>query len=179
MQRKGISSPRKTAHNRDKTASKTQVTTRPARTSEVDYIQNLSKRVFHKYGPYETMLSRWFEAVITVTVLALMGKKPVGFAMFTHPVKAWVFPRACELLAIAVEPERQGHGTGDLLLSEIERMAKEVGIETMVLHTGVENMPGQKLFKKHGFVPTEIKKNFYPEGQDALVMYKNLSSNSA
>jgi len=179
MQRKRISSPRKPAHHKDKTSSKTQVTTRPARQSEVDYIQYLSKKVFHQYGPYEIMLPRWFEAVITVTVLALMGKKPVGFAMFTQPVKTWVFPRACELLAIAVEPERQGHGTGNLLLSEIERMAKELGIEKMVLHTGVENMPGQELFRKHGFAPYEIKKNFYPEGQDALVMYKNLSSNNA
>ena len=175
IQRKGISSPRKTAQHKDKPSSKTQFTTRPARPSEVAYIQNLSERVFHQYGPYEIMLPRWFEAVITVTVLALMGKKPVGFAMFTHPKKTWVFPRACELLAIAVEPERQGQGTGDLILSEIERMAEDLGIEKMVLHTGVENMPGQKLFMKHGFAPTQIKTNFYPEGQDALMMAKDLS----
>ena len=149
MQRKGIMPPRETAHHRNKTSPKTQVTTRRARPSEADYIQNLSKKVFQQYGPYEKMLQRWFEAAITVTVLVLMGKKPVGFAMFTHPVKARVFPRACELLAIAVEPERQRHGTGNFLLSEIERMAKELGIETMVLHTGVENMAGQKLFRKH------------------------------
>jgi len=175
IQRKGISSPRKTAQHKDKSSSKTQFTTRPARPSEVAYIQNLSEKVFHQYGPYGIMLPRWFEAVITVTVLALMGKKPVGFAMFTHPEKTWVFPRACELLAIAVEPERQGQGTGDLILSEIERMAEELGIEKMVLHTGVENMPGQKLFMKHGFAPTQIKMNFYPEGQDALMMAKDLS----
>jgi ribosomal protein S18 acetylase RimI-like enzyme len=179
MQRTGIGLPRKTSRHTDKTSSKTHVTTRPARPSEVDYIQNLSKKLFHQYGPYEIMLPRWFAAVITVTVLALMGKKPVGFAMFTHPVETWGFPRACELLAIAVEPERQGQGTGNLILSEIERMAKDLGIEKMVLHTGVENIPGQKLFMKHGFVPTQIKKNFYPEGQDALMMSKDLSPNSS
>jgi ribosomal protein S18 acetylase RimI-like enzyme len=179
IQRKGISSPRKTAQHKYKSPSKTQVTTRPARPSEVAYIQDLSEKVFHQYGPYEIMLPRWFEAVITVTVLALMGKKPVGFAMFTHPEKTWVFPRACELLAIAVEPERQRQGTGDLILSDIERMAKDLGIEKMVLHTGLENMPGQKLFMKHGFAPTRIKTNFYPEGQDALMMAKDLSPDSA
>ncbi|MCD6296311.1 MAG: GNAT family N-acetyltransferase [Deltaproteobacteria bacterium] len=178
IQRKGISSPRKTAHHKGKTSSKTRVTTRHARPSEVDYIQHLSKKVFHKYGPYEIMLPRWFEAVITETVLAMMGKKPVGFAMFTRPAKTWVFPRACELLAIAVEPERQGQGAGDLILSEIERMAGDLGIEKMVLHTGVENMQGQRLFRKHGFAPAQIKINFYPEGQDALMMYKDLSPNN-
>jgi ribosomal protein S18 acetylase RimI-like enzyme len=179
MQGKGIGSPRKTLQHKDKTSLKSQVTTRPARPSELNYIQNLSKKLFHQYGPYEILLPRWFAAVITVTILALMGKKPVGFAMFTHPIKTWGFPRACELLAIAVEPERQGQGTGDLILSEIERMAKDLGIEKMFLHTGVENIPGQKLFMKHGFVPTQIKKNFYPEGQDALMMSKDLSLNSA
>ena len=179
MQMKGISSPRKASHNKDKASSITRVTTRPARPSDVDYIRSLSKKVFHQYGPYEIMLPRWFEAVITVTLLALLGKKPVGFAMFTHPVKTWGFPWACELLAIAVEPERQGHGKGDLLLSEIERMAKDLGIKKMVLHTGVENMPAQKLFRKHGFVPAQIKMDFYPEGQDALMMSKDLSPNNA
>ena len=72
MQRKGTVPPREATHHKDKTSSKTRVTTRPAKPSEVDYIQNLSKKVFHKYGPYEIMLPRWFEAVITVTVLALM-----------------------------------------------------------------------------------------------------------
>ncbi len=179
MQRNGIGSPRKISQHKDKTSSKTQFTTRPARPSEVTYIHNLSKKVFQQYGPYEIMLPRWFEAVITVTVLAFLGKKPVGFAMFSHPLKKWVFPRACELLAIAVEPERQGQGMGDLILSEIERMAEDLGIEKIFLHTGVENMPGQKLFTKHGFVPTQIKMNFYPEGQDALMMAKDLSPESA
>ncbi len=179
MQRKGVGSPRKTAHHKFKTPSKNLITIRSARPSEVEYIQNLSEKVFHEYGPYDILLPRWFEAVITVTVLAFMGKKPVGFAMFTHPAKTWVFPRACELLAIAVEPERQGQGTGDIILSEIERMAQELGIEKMFLHTGVENMPGQKLFIKHGFVPIQIKMHFYPQGQDALMMSKDLSHDSA
>lgn len=179
MQRKEIGSPPKTAHHKDKISSKTQVTTRPAGPSDVDYIENLSGKVFHQYGPYEVMLPRWFEAVITVTVLALKGKKPVGFAMFTHPVKTWAFPRECELLAIAVEPESQGQGTGDLILSEIESMAKDSGIKKMVLHTGVGNMTARKLFMKHGFFPTQIKENFYPEGQDALMMSKDLFPDSA
>jgi ribosomal-protein-alanine N-acetyltransferase len=179
MQRKGTGSPGKTTHHKYKAPSKTLVTTRPARPSEVEYVQNLSKKVFQEYGPYDIMLPRWFEAVITVTVLAFKGKKPVGFAMFTNPEKTWVCPRACELLAIAVEPERQGQGTGDIILSEIEKMARELGIEKMFLHTGVENIPGQKLFMKHGFVPTQIKMNFYPEGQDALMLSKDLSPDSA
>jgi hypothetical protein len=38
----------------------------------------------------------------------------------------------------------------------------------------VENLPAQRLFARAGYRIWEIKKCFYPEGQDALVMFKIL-----
>ncbi|RLB82932.1 MAG: hypothetical protein DRH17_04035 [Deltaproteobacteria bacterium] len=147
---------------------------RQARAADVDYIRALSKKVFQQYGPYENILACWFESGITVTLLALMQKRPVGFVMLDRLEHKWYLPRVCELLAIAVEPLRWRLGIGDLLMRGVQRKAKELGIKTLVLHTAAENLPGQKLFKKHEFIPFKIKKHFYPEGQDALMMYKDI-----
>lgn len=151
------------------------VNVRPAKASDVDYIRSLGKKVFHQYGPYEDILGGWFESSMTVTVLALMKVLPMGFAMVSLFRRASSPVRVAELLAIAVEPAKWRCGIGDLLMREIERKAKQLKVEKLILHTAAENLPGQKLFKKHGFMPSEIKKDFYPKGQDALMMCKSVT----
>ena len=79
-----------------------------------------------------------------------------------------------ELLAIAVEPARQGLGIGELLMREAIGKAQKLEGEMVTLHTAVENRPAQRLFTKCGFVPSGIKKHFYPKGQDALMMYREV-----
>lgn len=156
------------------TAQSDRVTVRPATAADLDYIRNLSKKVFQQYGPYEKILPRWFELGITVTLLAFMEKQPVGFAMLSRLERGWYFLRVSELLAIAVDPAKWRLSIGDLLMREVERRAKELGVETLVLYTAVGNLPGQELFKKHGFISFRVRKSFYPEGQDAVMMYKDI-----
>ena len=149
----------------------------PARTKDADYIRSLSKKVFTRYGPYDDTLTGWFMSGFARTVLASAGKRPVGFAMLGRTVHDQPISRVFELLAIAVDPEMQKMGIGSRLLNEIERKAKELNAETLVLHTSADNVPGRKLFRKHGFVTAETKGHFYPEGQDALMMYKKFGCN--
>ena len=105
-----------------------------------------------------------------------MEKRPVGFAMLSRHQSEWDSRQIAELLAIAVEPAEQKKGIGDSLIREAVTKARELGIETVVLNTALENVAAQRLFKKHGFTPSKIKKSFYPRGQDALLMYKHIES---
>jgi ribosomal protein S18 acetylase RimI-like enzyme len=59
-------------------------------------------------------------------------------------------------------------------MRDVLKKGEVLGVETLVLHTAAENFVAQKLFKEHGFIPSEIKRNFYPKGQDALMMYKDI-----
>lgn len=155
-----------------------QITIRAAEESDVEFAHSLSKKAFSQYGPYEDMLERWFQSGTTETFLALMEKRPVGFAMLGRHQGEWGSRQIAELLAIAVEPGKQKKGIGNSLIQEIVRKASELGIETVALYTGIENMAAQKLFKKNGFIPSKIKKSFYPRGQDALLMYNHIKSRS-
>jgi ribosomal-protein-alanine N-acetyltransferase len=149
---------------------------RHAEAADLRYILSLSRKAFNKYGPYEKIVDRWFESSVTITCLALMKERPAGFAMLSVPAYGWYGPGVSELLAIAVEPGKRKLGIGNLLLREVERRAEELKVEILVLHTATENIPGRKLFEKHGFTSFEVKKNFYPNGQDALMMYKDIVS---
>jgi ribosomal protein S18 acetylase RimI-like enzyme len=151
------------------------VLVRPANPGDVDYIRSLSKRVFQQYGPYEDMVTHWFESGRTVTLLALMKKHPVGFVMLGRLEHPFYLPIVSEVLAVAVEPSRSRLGIGSLLMKEVQRKAKEIEVETLVLHTAIDNLVGQRLFRTCGFASSEIKKEFYPAGQDALMMYKEIA----
>ena len=159
-----------------KKPERSQITIKAAQGSDVEFIHSLSKKVFSVYGPYEDMLARRFDADITVTLMALMEARPVGFAMLGRHRRERDSHQIAELLAIAVEPVKQKSGIGDSLIREIIRKVEELRIKIVVLHTALKNMPAQRLFKKHGFTASEIKKGFYPQGQDALLMYKYMRS---
>jgi ribosomal protein S18 acetylase RimI-like enzyme len=147
---------------------------RQADFSDAAFVRSLSKQAFARYGPYEKLLPEWLLSGMTVTLIAWLGKKPIGFVMMGRPLHNGWSPEVSEILAIAVERSRQGAGIGDRLLAEALARAGSLGIETLALHTSLDNKPAQGLFEKHGFQPAEIKPRFYPEGQDALLMERTL-----
>lgn len=147
---------------------------RPAKPSDISFIAWLSSRVFSVYGPYEDTISDWFESGRTVTLVAEMNKVPVGFAMISHSSHKRNLESASELLAIAVEPKKQRMGIGKMLIKEIERKAEDLNIRRLFLHTGKGNFSARRLFTKNGYYLLRIKKHFYPKGQDAMVMVKEI-----
>jgi ribosomal protein S18 acetylase RimI-like enzyme len=147
---------------------------RPARQSDLSFIEELSGNVFEVYGPYRQWVGRWFQLDSAVTLVALLAEKPVGFAMlgrFSNPSPSVLF---AELLAIAVEPGKQRMGAGSLLMKEIEEIALALGVNRLFLHTAKDNLSAQELFSSCLFTPSELKRNFYPAGQDGLLMFKIL-----
>jgi ribosomal protein S18 acetylase RimI-like enzyme len=153
-----------------------QIATRRATSSDLDFVLILGKSAFEPYGAYEGTLRAWFQSGLSMTLIATLRERPVGFAMLGPLETAAYLPNLFELLAIAVMPSEREKGIGNLLLTEAEERARRQGGEILVLHTALENAPAQGLFKKQGFTPSDMKKGFYPEGQDALLMYKNISS---
>ncbi len=158
-----------------KTDRETDVTIRPAGFFDLDFIRDLSNEVFSQYGPYDRILTDWFVSGTTITRLALIGGTPVGFAMIRPPDEKAYYELVTELVAIAVEPEKQGCGIGDLLMTEVLRLADDMQVKAMTLCTGADNKPAQELFEKHGFETLRVEKGYYEGGQGAVVMYRVIS----
>jgi ribosomal-protein-alanine N-acetyltransferase len=87
----------------------------------------------------------------------------------------WHVQNASELLAIGIEPENQGLGLGEKLMGEVEKKAFMLEIKRLFLHTASKNYPALSLFAKAGFKPWGVSRKFYPEGQDAVVMSKEVA----
>lgn len=145
-----------------------------AKRSHALYIRYLSGMVFDLYGPYGEIIPQWFESGMTETIIAKMDDQSIGFAMIGNISDSYQREDTSELLAIAVEPEKQGIGIGNKLMQSIERVAVRLRIKSLCLHTAATNLAGRRLFTKNGYQIVEIKPHFYPEKQDAVFMFKEL-----
>jgi ribosomal protein S18 acetylase RimI-like enzyme len=142
--------------------------------SDVGFIGGLSSRVFDVYGPYGEIVTRWFESGTATTFVALTGERPAGFAMIGRPSPFTLAAPVAELLAIAVEPLNQGMGVGGLLMRKMEETALHLEVRRLFLHTAGDNSRAQRLFVRCGYAAAEVKQGFYPAGQDAVLMFRDL-----
>jgi ribosomal protein S18 acetylase RimI-like enzyme len=147
-----------------------------ARAADIDFVERLSGRAFRKYGSYQKVIVQWFQSEMTETIIGHLNGRPVGFAMIGIVRDENSAQNICELLAIAVNPAKQHRGIGQKLLRAAEKKASEWQEERVFLHTAKDNIAARDLFVRNGYVPSELKAHFYPEGQDALVMSKAIQS---
>ena len=139
---------------------------RPAASMDYGFIRALSKEVFSLYGDYEEILIQWFVNPDVITIVSFKQGQSLGFAM--------LYAMSGEILAIAVKPEFQGRGIGTGLLNNIERIASQLGMERLLLHTATENEVAEMFFRNASFTVIGKKGGYYPRGQAALTMAKEI-----
>jgi ribosomal-protein-alanine N-acetyltransferase len=74
---------------------------------------------------------------------------------------------------IAVEPQRHRQGVGRRLMVHLARAARAKGYKAMTLEVRVTNVGAQAMYRKFGFAPAGIRKKYYEQTEDAIVMWAN------
>jgi ribosomal-protein-alanine N-acetyltransferase len=73
---------------------------------------------------------------------------------------------------LTVDPRWQQRGIGTLLLLDLARAAPRLEVHHLTLEVRVGNAPAQVIYRRFGFAPAGVRKNYYPEnGEDAIVMW--------
>ncbi len=75
---------------------------------------------------------------------------------------------------ISVKKEFQNLGIGSKLMDFIIKNLKIENFKSIILEARVSNLAAISLYKKFGFKEVRIKKKFYPDGEDAIFMQKEL-----
>lgn len=78
------------------------------------------------------------------------------------------------LYSIAVNPLHQGKGMGKVMLKEVISIAKKMHKAAISLEVDEQNLKAIKLYQNHGFTTLGCKKNYYKNGNTALIMYKTI-----
>lgn len=80
----------------------------------------------------------------------------------------------CELLLIGVAPEIRRTGTASALITIIEKEIKKQCINKIFLEVSAINIPAINLYKKLGYSEIGIRKKYYEDGSDAILMAKEI-----
>ena len=80
------------------------------------------------------------------------------------------YPDEAFVQTMAVAPAAQGRGLGARLLAELLAEAERRRQRVVSLEVRADNEPAQRLYARHGFARTGVRRGYYPGGVDALVL---------
>lgn len=101
--------------------------------------------------------------------VAVLDGKVIGYAGMWHVVTEG------HITNIAVDPEYRGMGAGNALMTKIMETAEEKDMLGVTLEVRKSNETALGLYKKHGFVLSGIRKEYYEDNkEDAYIMWRYL-----
>ena len=78
------------------------------------------------------------------------------------------------LANLAVSEDERGKGVGGRLLDEVIAFASRSRAGSMYLEVRVSNTIARKFYAERGFVPTYLRKGYYENGEDAVIMEREV-----
>lgn len=75
------------------------------------------------------------------------------------------------VMNMATDPDRQGQGIATQILHRLTLDAIERGVTDLTLEVRVNNEPALALYRRFGFAPVGVRKQYYVDNVDALIMW--------
>lgn len=134
---------------------------------DLTYIQKTPAQLF---GPSDSIKS---------IEEAIFGRKDSLYLMYeTPPKKGYIGLHVdvdtAEIATLFVEEPFRRQGIGEALLKEAIHILHNRGIKALLLDVSVDNHPALTLYQKMGFKAIHTRPHYYPNGDDARVLKKEL-----
>lgn len=88
----------------------------------------------------------------------------LGYAGF------WLSYEFATITKVSINPALQKKGLGYYLFNVLMNIAKELGATSFSLEVRESNIAAQKLYLKSGYKKASIRKGYYSDGENAIVM---------
>lgn len=142
---------------------------RPMTEFDIDDVMTIEKSSFSLPWSEEIFYREIRENSYAYYFVLIYEQKTVGYGGL------WIIVNDAQITNIALLPEYRGKQLGEKLLHYLLQYAKSVGVERLSLEVRTSNIIAQRLYRKMGFVPGGIHKNYYTDNQeDAIIMWVNL-----
>jgi ribosomal-protein-alanine N-acetyltransferase len=144
------------------------VTIRPMTEADLDQVMALERAIF---------LSPWRRSFFLSDINRPQGSAIVaeedGFVL--GYAVAWGTEET-HLANLAVSECERGKGVGGRLLDEVIAFAQRSRAKSIYLEVRVSNTIARKFYAARGFVPTYLRKGYYENGEDAVIMEKEVQA---
>lgn len=144
------------------------MTLRPWKYGDILRISELEKECFPDEPWSFQMLASSFGSEMFYGVVAEDGGEVVGYGGIT------VTFDSADIANVAVTEAFRHSGVGSGVLLELLAIAKSKGAKKVFLEVRVSNSPALSLYLRHGFKGVYARTRYYSNGEDCLVMTKEL-----
>ncbi|GAA0455306.1 ribosomal protein S18-alanine N-acetyltransferase [Alkalibacillus silvisoli] len=86
----------------------------------------------------------------------------------------WIVMESAQITNIAVLPDERGNQYGETLFNQMMKLTKRFGAEELTLEVRESNHVAQKIYQKFGLEVVATRENYYPDQEDAYVMWVKL-----
>ena len=144
-----------------------ELTFRNLQADDLSKIANLDKDIFPDFWT-ETMWRSEYERGDFFGFVATMDEDITGYICGTALFEEGELPK------VAVKKEYRGLGIGSKLVDCLLKHMQGKGVEKVFLEVRVSNVAALALYTMKGFEKLRERKKYYPDGEDALELFKNL-----
>lgn len=102
-------------------------------------------------------------------IIAKLNNEIVGFGGI------WKAVDDIHITDIVVKKNFRGQKIGSILLEQLISLAKKQNITSITLEVNSTNIPAQNLYEKFGFKKVGLRKKYYNNIDDAIIMTKDLN----
>lgn len=81
-----------------------------------------------------------------------------------------IFDEGC-IIKIAIDDSFKRKGIATILFNEAKQLLIEKGVKNIYLEVSSKNISAIEFYKKLGFLTESIRKSYYNNGDDALIMW--------
>lgn len=100
--------------------------------------------------------------------VAMRGDEVIGYAGIFHA------GADADIQTIAVRPGEQRQGIGRMLVWELIAAAHQSGATSLLLEVRADNSPAIAMYRDEGFDQISLRRRYYPDGSDALILRRSL-----
>jgi [ribosomal protein S18]-alanine N-acetyltransferase len=138
---------------------------RPAGPDDAALLARLEAQSFGERSWGENNVKASFVAPrVTILLAGKPENPPSGFAMWRD------LDGEAELLTIGVEPGAQRQGLAAALLAAVRKQAEAAGAARLFLEVDAGNEAALALYKAGGFEKISLRRAYYRDGADAVIM---------
>jgi ribosomal-protein-alanine N-acetyltransferase len=140
----------------------------PMRRRHVRAVLRIEQQVYPRPWSHSLFLSELALRSTRSYFVARVGRDVVGYAGLMMSAEDG------HITTIAVDPRWQRHKIATRLLTVLAREGLIRGAQNLTLEVRLSNLAAQQLYRRFGFAPVGVRKNYYQEtNEDALVMWSH------
>ena len=136
--------------------------------SDVEQLVELETKLLGETLGQE-MLSTEARNPLAKFIVATYGNQVIGY------IGGWLVAEELEIINFVIDPAYWHQGIGQTMFNALIDYAKAKGAKTVSLEVKESNQRAINFYTLQGLKMVRVRKNYYHDGQDAIVMMKELS----